>query len=229
MTNNTNNNQAKAIEELMALKKDLRIELIRLEAVADIFDCEAAIQEAKEGIQLVEQTIEEELTMMNGKKQVMGVGRIVNGRLTFVSAEGTISIPVIAKGADFDQDFSEIQTGVMEVFFPTVSDASDMEGADFDETPEGMKLLEEIKAVDLAFRIPAVEKLSMEGADFDDAFTAMFPTVKRSEQEPMEGADFVEILDARFPAVERVQPEMGCDWKDDERDYDAFDRLFGRK
>lgn len=194
MTNNTNNNQAKAIEELMALKKDLRIELIRLEAVADIFDCEAAIQEAKEGIQLVEQTIEEELTMMNGKKQVMGVGRIVNGRLTFVSTKGGISIPTTVKGADFDQDFSEIETGVMEVFFPTVSDVS-----------------------------------NMEGADFDDAFTAMFPTVKRSEQEPMEGADFVEILDARFPTVERVQPEMGCDWKDDERDYDAFDLLFGRK
>lgn len=178
----------------MALKKDLRIELIRLEAVADIFDCEAAIQEAKEGIQLVEQTIEEELTMMNGKKQVMGVGRIVNGRLTFVSTKGGISIPTTVKGADFDQDFSEIETGVMEVFFPTVSDVS-----------------------------------NMEGADFDDAFTAMFPTVKRSEQEPMEGADFVEILDARFPTVERVQPEMGCDWKDDERDYDAFDLLFGRK
>lgn len=143
MSNNVN--AVSAMEELFVLKKELTIELIRLEAVADIFDCEAAIKEAKESIAFLQQAIKEEMKLVDGNKKMMGAGRIVNGVMVFMTPNhgGVCKRVVKAKPA------REVLVG--------------------------------------------------------------------------------EVLDVRYPTVQPMPaPIMGCDWVADERDYDAYDMLFGR-
>lgn len=76
-----------SMEELVAMKEDLQVELIRAEVKAEWKDMTDTLDYINEGLAWIEQTMEEMKMTMN--KRVAGVGRIVDGRITYVSAQGS--------------------------------------------------------------------------------------------------------------------------------------------
>ena len=145
------------------MKKEMTVELLKAQFKGLAVDMTSTIEYLEDGIAWLDAEIKKEELKMN-KSMVNGVGRIVNGRLTYVSTKGGLSVPVTIKGADFDQEVMEMQVGTVEVFHPLFPE-TDIQGADFDDTPEGKEILEG-EVIDVRF---PVEKTEVKGADFDDA------------------------------------------------------------
>lgn len=254
MNFNTNTTvSTSAIAELYTLKQDLMAELVRAQVKHEFKDMSATIDYIQEGLVTVNQSIKEEMAAMS-KSTVLGVGRIVNGRITYVSRDGGVSRPMgarfpamgtVTKESFMDADYKP----TLDVRFPTVqpTEVGPMEGADY--------------VAPLEVRFPTAGPIAeMQGADYVAPLEVRFPTVKPTETQPMEDADYVAPVEVRFPTVQLTQPMQGADydevlegevldvrfpmvqtgpvvgedfdgeptvWVRDERTMDAYDRIFG--
>lgn len=144
MNFNTNTTvSTSAIAVLYTLKQDLMAELVRAQTKHEFKDMSATIDYIQDGLVTVNQSIKEEMASMS-KSTVLGVGRIVNGRITYVSRDGGVSRPM---GTRFptvqptetqptqDADYVEVLEGeVLDVRFPIVQPGP-VVGADYDDEP----------------------------------------------------------------------------------------------
>lgn len=166
MNFNTNTTvSTSAIAELYTLKQDLMAELVRAQVKHEFKDMSATIDYIQEGLVTVNQSIKEEMASMS-KSTVLGIGSIVNGRITYVSRNGGVSRPMgarfpamgtVTKESFMDADYKP----TLDVRFPTVqpTETQPMEDADYDEVLEG-------EVLDVRF--PMAQTGPVVGEDFDE-------------------------------------------------------------
>ena len=120
------------MQEMVAMKKEMTVELLKARFKGLAIDMTATITYLEESIAWLNNEIQKEEMAMN-KRTVIGVGRIVNGRITYVSTQGGVSRPVAMKGQDFDGEPEVLEGEVLDVRFPVAGTEQPTVGADWDE------------------------------------------------------------------------------------------------